>query len=172
MSPEIDYVEESGPGIPELPAGPLPGELESEPIPVEVYPGWEEKTIEQFLKGGGVGLHMLIGQTERDWLMTEKDLERIAPPLTRIANRYEPALRLSPLADPLLVAHGFVLYAWRSELERRRALRNAEEELERSAGYERVERTEGAPAADEPANAEMPDDSELAFPESPRATQP
>jgi hypothetical protein len=135
---EIDYLEESGPGIPELPeaAAPAP-ELPPGGDPATIgLPGWEQETIETFLQGTGAGIHMLIGQTEKDWLMTEQDLKRIAPPLTRICNRWEPALRLSPVADPLLVAHGFALYGWRSALERRRALRDGEPEPE-GPGYER-----------------------------------
>jgi hypothetical protein len=134
---EVDYLEESGPGITELPAAgavPQPSPLGGEPPPQ--YPGWEQETIETFLQGFGSGVHMLIGQSEKDWMMTKKDLERIAPPLTRIANRWEPALRLSPVADPLLVAHGFALYGWRSALERQRALRDQEELVEPGPGYE------------------------------------
>jgi hypothetical protein len=126
---EIDYLEETGPGISELPEHvELPPGAEAEQ-PQPLYPGWDPDAVEAFVKGTGAGIHMLIGQTERDWLMTEKDLERIVPPLTRICNRWEPALKLSPVADPLLVAHGFALYGWRSALERKRAMRDAEVEL-------------------------------------------
>ncbi len=135
---DIDYVEETGPGIPELPAAAVP-EVEPEGATEQALPGWELETIEQFLRGTGAGLHMLAGVTDKDWLMTQADLERIAPPLTRIANRYEPVLRLSPVADPLLVAHGFALYGWRSALERKRALRDAEEQAAAGDGYEPVE---------------------------------
>jgi hypothetical protein len=139
---EIDYLEDvRGPGIADLPEHvdrPPETDVGGEQVPQ--YPGWDLETVATFLQGTGSGIHMLIGQTERDWLMTKKDLERIAPPLTRIANRWEPALRLSPVADPLLVAHGFALYGWRSALERKRALRDQEEELESQvprAGYAR-----------------------------------
>lgn len=132
---EIAYVEERGPGIPELPDTiALGGEPAPELPGVPAYPGWEEKTVEQFLMGFGAGTHMLIGVADHDWQMTEKDLERIAPPLTRILNRWEPAVRVSPYADPLLVAHGFGLYGWRSALERQRALRDAQAEQEIAEG--------------------------------------
>jgi hypothetical protein len=122
---EIDYVEQRGPGIPEITAPPaLPaGELDQQPEPASIYPGWEPETVEQFLSGTGHGLHLLIGAGEKDWLMTRTDLDRIAPPLTRILNRYEPSLRASVYADPLLVAHGLGLYGWRSALQRQAALR-------------------------------------------------
>lgn len=134
---EIDYLEEGGPGIPELAEGPPAPDVPVGEDGPPLLPGWEQETIETFLQGTGAGVHMLIGQTERDWLMTKKDLERIAPPLTRIANRWEPALRLSPIADPLLVAHGFALYGWRSALEAKRAQRDAEEEQLQGPGYVR-----------------------------------
>lgn len=138
---EIDYVEDAGgPGILDLGEAPPPprgGEL-AETTQPQIYPGWDQDAIEQFLRGTGAGIHMLAGRAEKDWLMTEKDLERIAPPLTRICNRYEVTLRLSPIADPLLVAHGFALYGWRSALEAKRAQFDAEEEedLAPGAGYE------------------------------------
>lgn len=141
---ELDYLEENGPGIPEL-NGDAQHQLPAGADDLDpLLPGWELETIETFLQGTGAGIHMLIGQTESDWLMTRKDLQRIAPPLTRICNRWEPALRLSPLADPLLVAHGFALYGWRSALEAKRAQRDREAE-EAGPGYE----PSGAPG-DEP----------------------
>jgi hypothetical protein len=144
---EVDYLEERGPGIAELPTGQDgmvllggdPAEEEQQAPPV--YPGWEQETVEQFLMGFGAGTHMLIGAAEKDWLMTKRDLARIAPPLTRIMNRWEPAVRMSPYADPLLVAHGFALYGWRSGLERNRALRDAaaaEGEVIDGAAYQRT----------------------------------
>jgi hypothetical protein len=145
--PDIDYLEdEPAAGIAEIPADaeqPPSAAGEVEP-PLQI--GWDEKTVATFLQGTGAGVHMLIGQTEEDWLMTSKDLERIAPPLTRICNRWEPALRLAPVADPLLVAHGFALYGWRSALEMKRAQRDAEAEAnaDERPGYVTAE---PAPAA-------------------------
>ncbi len=132
---EVDYVAEAGPGIPELP----PGEPVVEQLATEdqtpAYPGWEEETVEQFLKGTGAGLHLLLGAGETDWYMTRTDLDRIAPPLTRILNRYEPSLRASEYADPLLVAHGFGLYGWRSVLAQRQAVRRREQAEREQDGY-------------------------------------
>lgn len=142
---DIDYLEApgAGPGIPDLskppPSGgqPPPPPPPGQEIELSAFPGWEQATVEQFLEGAGHGLHMLIGVSEQDWQMTRTDLDRIAPPLTRILNRWEPAVRASPYADPILVAYGFGLYGWRSALQRQRALRDmarAEQELDR---YER-----------------------------------
>jgi hypothetical protein len=166
---EIDYVEGPGPGIPELPAGPIVEPIDdAEQAAPEQLPGWEVETVEQFLRGAGAGLHMLAGVAERDWMMTQADLERIAAPLTRIANRYEPVLRLSPMADPLLVAHGFALYGWRSALERKRALRDLQDELAAGDGYEPVD---SAPPAESAASSAEDLRSESYFPQSPKAPQ-
>jgi hypothetical protein len=121
---DFDYVEEQGPGIHELKSPPAVPEtaLERED-PASLYPGWEQATVEQFLTGTGHGLHLLLGAGEKDWLMTQTDLDRIAPPLTRIMNRYEPALAASVYADPLLVGWGLGLYGWRSVLQRQAALK-------------------------------------------------
>jgi hypothetical protein len=160
---DIDYLEEgAGPGIAEIPEDlELRGAAEEEEAAAaqgaEVLPGWDQATIEQFLRGTGAGIHMLAGRAENDWLMTEKDLERIAPPLTRICNRYEAVLKLSPMADPLLAAHGFGLWGWRSALEAKRAQRDAEEAEPAGPGYERGP----APTKDEP-----PELNELAEPQA------
>ncbi len=175
MPPDIDYVEEAGPGIPERPELP-PATVAGEQAAAAAagaaeYPGWQQETIEQFLLGTGEGVHFLIGQAERDWQMTKKDLERIAPPLTRICNRWEPALRLSPAADPLLLAHGFALYAWRSVLEAERAKRDREAEEDSGlpqASYQPSPGPEPPAPAGEQETAEMEAVAPY-FPESPRA---
>jgi hypothetical protein len=170
---EFDYVEGQGPGVAELPptppADPDPAVAAGAPPVV-----WDQQTVEQFLRGTGEGIHMLAGVAERDWQMTEKDLERIAPPLTRIANRYEAVLQLAPVADPLLVAHGMTLYAWRSTLERKRAVRDAQEELRRRDGYDVVDHDADIGQEEQPVDveeglAEAPEDAASYFPDSPRA---
>lgn len=167
---ELDYLEETGPGIPELPAGDAEHQRYSaggEPVPV--LPGWEVETIQTFLQGTGAGIHMLIGQTDNDWLMTRKDLERIAPPLTRICNRWEPALRLSPIADPLLVAHGFALYGWRSALEAKRAQRDQEAEAEAGPGYQpAAPDVNGSAASESEPDLELGDEPQPYFPNARR----
>lgn len=164
---EIDYLENgSGPGITELPSSierpPAEGERG---VVLDAPPGWEREHIEAMLKGIGAGVHLLLGQNEREWLMTKEDLERMAPPATRIANRWEPSRRASEYADPLLFSYGAVLYAWRNALTMKRRQKD-----QRAA----------APVSD--ATYEYPDDVVDAgddageapgrapyFPESPRA---
>lgn len=56
------------------------------------------------------------------WLQTDKDLGAIAPPLTRIANRYD-ALRAAAVAgDEILLASAVSRYAARNYIKRRRYL--------------------------------------------------
>ena len=159
---ELDYVEGPGPGIPEissdrqLPPPAVAGELVAPEVPQ-----WEQETIEKFLEGAGAGLHQLLGQGERDWKMTQADLDRIAPPLTRIVNRYEPTARLSPMADPLLVAHGVILYGWRSMLEAKRAERDRE--AQPSESYVRtdaIEHDDDQPDEDFTGGEELEDELE------------
>lgn len=134
---DVDYLEETGPGVTELPeVQPTAPETQQELTQSLLeLPGWTEESVATFVQGAGAGIHLLIGQTDQDWLMTKKDLQRIVPPLTRICNRWEPAVRLSPYADPLLVAHGFALYGWRSALEAKRAQRDRAQ-AEAGPGYE------------------------------------
>jgi hypothetical protein len=160
MSDEVDYVEGPGPGIADLSQEPdeQPTQ-EIAQVELEPAPRWEQETIEQLLLGTGSGLHYMVGVGERDWSMTQTDLKRIAPPLTRICNRYEGIMRYAPMADPLLVAHGVVLYAWRSELERQRVLKDRKDAVQGDARYEASPPTT--------ANSERP-----AAPAGPRETSP
>lgn len=88
---------------------------------------WEETVVRSILGIQGRFLHAGIGVSEQDWLHTDLDLAAIAPPLTRIFNRYEPIRRYAAHADPITVAVGVSGYATRSLLERRRELADQEE---------------------------------------------
>lgn len=91
---------------------------------------WEVEATGQILKGVGLTLHELLGAGETDWKMSEGDLERIAPPLTRILNRYERTRAMADFSDPMLLGYGVFRYAARSTLQMRAAqqLRREEEE--------------------------------------------
>ena len=167
---EIDYLENgTGPGITELPSGiERPAAEPPAGVVIDAPPGWEQDHIEQMLKGVGAGVHLLLGQNEREWLMTKEDLERMAAPATRIANRWQPALALSPYADPVLFSYGAVLYVWRNALA-----------MERRKKDQRAAEPAAGPQYDYGAEEPQPDVQDAGeptgrsayFPESPRAAR-
>lgn len=141
VTQEFDYVEQEPP--PQQAALP-PGDEEvvlGEPV-VATEAKWEEEAVSEHLKMVGSGIHELWGKAEKDWEMTQRDLERIAPPLTRILNRYEPTARLAVASDPLLLGYGMTMYSYRSILQARAAVaaeREAAEAHESDVGgYEAV----------------------------------
>jgi hypothetical protein len=67
-------------------------------------------------------LHATIGVSEQDWQYTDLDLQAIAPPLTRICNRYEPIRRYARYGDPITLATALAAYGTRSLLERSQEL--------------------------------------------------
>lgn len=83
---------------------------------------WEEQAISDLLGIKGRVLHAALGAAEEDWIYTELDLAAIAPPLTRICNRYDPVRQYAGYGDPITVAVGMAGYFTRSVMERRVAL--------------------------------------------------
>jgi hypothetical protein len=129
------YVAGPGPGFdPNTPPEVQPppeGEQQEGPPPED----WDEAKVSDWLKNAGDALHAGFGIGEYDWALTRRDLERIAPPMTRILNRYEPTRAVARFSDPLAVALGMGMYGWRSVLERSAVLRaRAEEEAHAGAG--------------------------------------
>jgi hypothetical protein len=82
-------------------------------------------------------------------------------------------LQLAPVADPLVVAHGMTLYAWRSTLERKRALRDAEQERRQRDGYDVAGEGPVEDELDESPEEELEvpaaEGGSAYFPDSPRA---
>lgn len=127
----ISYVEDHGiRQIPLLPPAPVDEQALGEPVP-EVQVLWTEEGVREHLTMFGEGMHMLIGQGETDWKMVKQDLDRMAPPLTRIANQYEALARFAAVSDPLLLAYGTILYSYRSVLQTRDAKLAKQEAAER-----------------------------------------
>jgi hypothetical protein len=108
-------------------AEPSPAAPAPEPAPLIE---WEEDTIRALLTLKGRALHAGIGVADDDWRYTELDLAAIAPPLTRIANRYEPVQRLAKHADPLILLFALGGYGVRSLEERAAVLRALEPEAD------------------------------------------
>jgi hypothetical protein len=106
-----------------------PGQVEEEPeapedeeqLP-ELEEAWDVQVIKGLLETKGRTLHAVAGVAEDDWVYTEIDLAAIAPPLTRIFNRYPAIRRYAALGDPILLATAYGAYTARSVDERRTAL--------------------------------------------------
>lgn len=151
----LSYVEPNaaaggGGQVPMLPApaGGIPdGEGLGEPAVIDEQ--WQEEAVREHLVMGGDMLHAFIGVSETDWKMSERDLERIAPPLARILNRHSELAKLAVFSDPILLGWGTGLYAYRSVLQARAARMDAVEEQARQAAQERPE--EGVWERPEPA---------------------
>lgn len=115
--PGPDFDPEAGGGEPEATLTPLP-ELD----------GWEEETVRSVLVAQGVLAHGAIGVAETDWAYTEADLSAIAPPLTRILNRYDATRAAAGTGDELALMIGLGGYVSRSYRERVAALEDLAEE--------------------------------------------
>ncbi|MTD43844.1 hypothetical protein GKE82_05875 [Conexibacter sp. W3-3-2] len=66
--------------------------------------------------------HTLVGVGDTDWVHTEADLSAIAPPLTRILNRYPATAAAAVMGDEVMLITGVGGYAVRSYLERKATL--------------------------------------------------
>jgi hypothetical protein len=115
-------------------------------------PDVSEEQVRSVLGNGGDMLHALVGVGEYDLVMTEADLDRIAPPLTRIVNRYEPVKAVAGHSDEAAVAIGFGMYGWRTALERR-AVNRAK--ADRPVPGEQIHQPAARPA--EPFAGDVPD---------------
>lgn len=140
-------------------------------VGVEAYPGLPPVTEEQVhsvLFTAGDGVHAVAGVGEYDWVMTQRDLDRIAPPLTRVLNRYDAAKVAAAYSDEFALLMGVGLYGWRSMLERVAVLRAQDESSE---GPPRAPRPvapapppPGRPPAPEPSPAPAPPPAPVAAP--------
>lgn len=120
------YVAGPGPGFDSSIPPPPPPQAGEEPELSAFALGWEESQVHDWLLNAGDLAHAGFGIGESDWAMTKADLERIAPPMTRILNRFEPSRAIAAYSDPAAVAMGFGMYGWRSALERTAVLRARE----------------------------------------------
>lgn len=115
------FVGNSGPGFA---PGADPGEPgDAGPEIAGLIPEVSVDQVRDVLRNVGDGAHAVIGVGELDWVMTEADLARIGPPMTRIVNRHPELAAIAAHSDELAVAIGAGLYTWRSLLERQAVLR-------------------------------------------------
>lgn len=90
----------------------------------EVAAEWDEQAVRNILTAKGQVLHGLIAvdKSSDEWIYTRGDLGAIAPPLTRILNRYPITQAAAATGDELALIIGLGGYAARSIAERKIAL--------------------------------------------------
>lgn len=119
-----DFVAEPGPEFdPELAPGDPEMELEDELAVADE--GWSEQTVKEILIAQGEVTHALFKAGPNDdetWKHTEDDLRRIAPPATRILNRYDVTRAAAVVGDEASLVIAVTTYATRNYVKRRRLL--------------------------------------------------
>lgn len=95
-----------------------------EPAQPEVAAEWDEAAVRGILTAKGEVLHGLIAldKSSDEWRYTKGDLSAIAPPLTRILNRYPVTQAAAATGDEIALIIGLGGYAARSIAERKLAL--------------------------------------------------
>jgi hypothetical protein len=143
--------EDGGAAAPETPeAG--PAELHALPEAM-----WEQESVSSILNAQGTALHAVAGVGQSDWVYTEADLMAIAPPLTRILNRYPATRAAAGTGDELAVAIGLGGYVSRSYRERKAVLDFLASQAEEAPATGRAaEPGTGPPPAPEDNNGEGP----------------
>jgi hypothetical protein len=119
-----DFLSDAGPAFDPKAAPPAPEpELEDELL--QELEQWDEKQIRELLTLQGEITHAVFAAGPDDdetWYQTERDLNAIAPPLTRIANRYDAIRAAAAAGDEILLASAVSRYAARNYVKRRRLL--------------------------------------------------
>lgn len=88
---------------------------------------WEEAQVRTLLKIQGGALHLVLsGGHPQAWKYTADDLDDIAGPLTRIANRYPLTRAAAAAGDELALAAALGKYGVRSMVQRGQAIAAAE----------------------------------------------
>jgi hypothetical protein len=96
----------------------------------EILPeGWEIETVRSLLVTQGQITHLVLrvgdAGDETTWRHTEDDLRAIAPPLTRMLNRYDATRAAAAAGDEISLVAGLTTYATRNYIARRRLLAQA-----------------------------------------------
>jgi hypothetical protein len=108
---------------PEQPA-PADATVDDAYVPPSAEPiEWTPERCAFLVRGAGLVLHTADGLSREPegaelWRATEDDIGMIAPPLSRIMNRYEPARRLAGVSDEAELAIGVLAYTRRQLVAR------------------------------------------------------
>ena len=91
--------------------------------------GWREETVRELLTTQGHVTHLALRVREANdqetWKHTREDLDRIAPPLTRMLNRYDVTRAAAAAGDEISLAAAVGAYATRNVIARQRLLAQA-----------------------------------------------
>lgn len=163
QGPELGFLGNPGPafdpGGEEAPEQPQEADLRALPA---LEPEWDEEALQRLLLAKGELLHTFAGVAENDWRYTAADLKAIAPPLSRILNRYPATRAVSTAQDPLALAIGVSAYAIRSGRERGAVLRELAEEPEEPITGVPAPPGAGPPEPETPINADVDPETEPA----------
>jgi hypothetical protein len=124
------YVAGAGPGFDAK--TPPPEAPTAEETQAAFLEEWQEEQLRDWLRNAGALAHAGFGVGQHDWEFVQADLDRIAPPLTRIFNRWQPSRAAAAYSDPAAAGVGFFMYGWRSTVERTAVLKQRRDAEERA----------------------------------------
>ena len=123
-SPTSAFVADPGEPFDPRGAAAEPVEPELEAAPPALIPEWSADVVRGLLEAQGNLAHTLVAVDKEsdEWLYTRADLAAIAPPLTRILNRYDATRAAAGAGDEAAVVLGLSGYVLRSYSTRRASL--------------------------------------------------
>jgi hypothetical protein len=159
---DVGLLGDAGPDFDPGAAPPPAATPPDEPHPSARVDLWSEDRVRTVLETQGAVVHGLVAvePESTEWLYTRADLQAIAPPLTRILNRYDATRAAAAASDELAVAVGFAGYAARSYSERKSALAALAADYEPPTGDPVASPGDLAAAAAFTDPADWPDESE------------
>lgn len=135
-----DFIADPGPEFDPQQAGQDANDRDADRV-LSVAPGgetgieveWDPAVVKSMLQAQGAAVHAVAGKAEEDWVYTRQELSAIAPPLTRILNRYDATRVAAATGDELALLLGLTGHTMRSLQERKAALdliKEAEEDAQ------------------------------------------
>lgn len=123
-SAAADFIADPGPAFDpkRSPAAPVVEEPDDAPAGEDE---WDVARVRELLELQGEVTHAALqvgADDETTWIHTERDLRAIAPPLTRILNRYDATRAAAAAGDELLLAAALGRYGVRNFKTRRRLI--------------------------------------------------
>jgi hypothetical protein len=145
-----EFFADAGPSF-DAEAPPAPPVVDEAPIAL----AWDVEVVKGCLTAQGQVLHTVIAKADEEWLYTRDELHAIAPPLTRILNRYDATRAAAGTGDEIALLLGLTGYVGRS-VKARRAVLALERQDEEEGRAGRVFGPEEAPA-DFTVDGELPE---------------